>query len=310
MLIVLAAVVLFLVALYYWNYPRWGHVLYKHYLQFEANRCGLSTHKIEIDGIMHHYFSNNAKDKPMLLLLHGFSADKTVWLRMAKFFVDDYHVIIPDMAGHGHTGFDPSWDYSIPAQAKRMHTLVSHLGGEKIIVAGNSMGGFIAARMMLTYPETIEYCILIDPAGLQSPMPSKMNNLVKAGHNPFLIDTRHDFNAFYKMTMAKRPYLPTIVKDAMASFYAQRKLQLELIFTHFNQREHMLGDKLKPAPCPTLILWGELDELIHVSAAKIWQTQLQCELEVWNDLGHMPMMEAPRRTAKRIQQFLANDVKS
>ena len=61
-------------------------------------------------------------------MLHGYeSADKDVWLR---FVVSPFHqpiqVLIPDLAGHGDSSLDPSWNYGMPAQAKRLNALLKN----------------------------------------------------------------------------------------------------------------------------------------------------------------------------------------
>ena len=59
-------------------------------------------------------------------MLHGYSADKNLWLRFARHFVSDYRVVIPDLAGHGETGFKAGGGYDIPTQARRVIEL-AHL---------------------------------------------------------------------------------------------------------------------------------------------------------------------------------------
>jgi pimeloyl-ACP methyl ester carboxylesterase len=145
------------------------------------------------------------------VLLHGYSADKQVWVRFARPLLDRYEVIIPDLAGHGATGFVPGLDYSGPAQARRVAAMLDTLGIAKAHVAGNSMGGFITAHFALAYPQRTLSAGLIDPAGVNSPEPSDMGKLLAGGRNPFEVNSRAEFDDFYAMTMAQPPWLPGIV---------------------------------------------------------------------------------------------------
>lgn len=75
-----------------------------------------------------------------ILMLHGYSADKNLWLRFARHFVSQYRVVIPDLAGHGETGFKAGGGYDIPTQARRVIELLDACGLDKVHVIGNSMG--------------------------------------------------------------------------------------------------------------------------------------------------------------------------
>lgn len=67
-----------------------------------------------------------------------------------------------------------------------------------------------------------------------------------------------------------------------------------------------LEDELFKITVPTLVLWGEQDQLIHKSALYCWIEGIShSQHTMWDDLGHMPMVEAPKRTAERVKTFLA-----
>lgn len=288
----------------------------------ESTLYGFTPHYKKIDGITYFYLRNSAQRKmrktetnvaintvkPTLLLLHGFSAEHTVWLRCAKTLAKHYHVILLDLPGHGVTGYDASADYSIPAQTKRLAGFVNALGltkGKgKVHIAGNSMGGFIAAQFALDYPELTASIICVDPAGVIPPQPSTLQQLALKGRNPFFMDSPEQFDAFFALTMAKPPYFPNSVKQFKAHEYVKNKAQLEHIYRDFFNLEHILDDKLANITCPVLMLWGGLDDIIHISCAKVWQDKTKAVSIIWEDLGHMPMLEAPKQTADEIIRFI------
>ena len=68
--------------------------------------------------------------------------------------------------------------------------------------------------------------------------------------------------------------------------------------------EHVLDNKLTNIECPILMLWGCLDDIIHISCAKVWQDNTKAVSIIWDDLGHMPMLEAPKQTADEIIRFI------
>ena len=250
------------------------------------------------------FYEGGRAGAPTVVLLHGYSADRTIFVRFASRLKDDYHLILPDLAGHGATPYLPDGDHSAPAQAQRVAGLLDHLGVERAHVMGNSMGGFVAATFGLRHPErTISLC-LSDAVGVHSPFPSVVETMIRGGRNPFLLERVQDFPAFYRMTMAKPPFVPGPVKAAMAREYVTRREALEAIFAAFHEQDY-LDDHLAEITAPTLVMWGERDLLVHPSAGDGWAHGLPHARQLtYPDIGHMPMIEIPRRSAEDYRTFL------
>jgi pimeloyl-ACP methyl ester carboxylesterase len=228
-----------------------------------------------------------------------------VWPRFAKHFVDDYRIVIPDLAGHGDTGFDASWDYSGPAQAKRVAALMDALGIEKAHITGNSMGGFITGWFAVLFPEKTITAAPMDPGGVASPIPSDMEKMLAEGKNPFSVESVEDFKRFYPMTMAKPPFLPPSVLAAMAEQYMARKPELEAIFPYLHGRDGLLPE-LPKVELPLMVIWGDHDRLLHVSAGQVWvDAAPNAKLHIFEGIGHMPMVEIPAQTADVYRTFIS-----
>ncbi len=288
-----------------WTYPQIGTLAYRLSMAAETRLYGLREHEVDIGGMSLSVYEGGPADAPVLVLLHGYSAENEHWARFARHLVDDYRVIAPDLAGHGDTGFQPDWDYRIAAQSGRIVALLDALEVEHAHIAGNSMGGFIAADFARRYPQRTLSATLLDPAGVASPEPSDMDRLRAAGDNPFLIKNREDFSRFYPMTMARPPWVPGFVLDAQAARYQARREELATIYAQLIASEPV-EPHLDQILTPTLILWGAQDRLIHVSATEVWAQIPDVEVTVWDDLGHMPHVEAPGRSALRLREFLAS----
>ncbi|MDT8906159.1 MULTISPECIES: alpha/beta fold hydrolase [Pseudomonas] len=239
-----------------------------------------------------------------ILMLHGYSADKNLWLRMARSFVNDYRVVIPDLAGHGETGFKAGGGYDIPTQARRVIELLDACGLDKVHVIGNSMGGYLAAWLAATSPERVLTLALLNPAGVTSPQPSDMDRLVAAGRNPSLMGSRDDFPPFYALTMASPPWVPKVVLAAVAEQYVQRREELAEIYADFTASPPM-EPRLGDIRAPSLLVWGRQDRMIDVSCVPVWSKGIaDLRVEIWDGLGHLPPMEKPARTAALYRDFL------
>jgi len=281
-----------------------GRVAYGLSVKIESRLCGLRRSKIDIGEMEISLYHSKMSVRPTILMLHGFSADKDHWVRFARYFRKDFNIVIPDMAGHGDTGYDQNWDFTMPAQAARIAKLAEKMGISKMHLIGNSMGGFVVAHFALMHPELTLSIGLFDPAGVKSPESSDMEKMLAVGNNPFLIHNREEFNRFYAMTMNKPPFVPKFVLEAMSDKYQQRREQLRNIFSHRREQD-LLDESLKDIAAPTLLLWGEEDCLIHVSSVSVWEAGVEdIQTKTWPDIGHMPMLEIPKESAFVYRQFL------
>ncbi|UAA38975.1 alpha/beta hydrolase [Paraneptunicella aestuarii] len=273
----------------------------------EAELYGLQPYKVDIGDMQMTYYANlpdNHSQRPTLLLLHGYSADKNVWPRFAKHFFDKYYVLIPDMAGHGETGFNPDWSYRTPVQAERLQRFLTALNVQKAHLVGNSMGGLISAQFALHYPLQTLSVTLFNPSGVVAPEPSVMDNMLQNGRNPFEVNNRQEFDEFFAMTMAEPPWIPDFMLAAVAEKYRERKLELRHIFAQIHHQD-LLEDKLNQIAPPMLLLWGEQDQIIDVSSVEVWKNGVpNIETHVWQNIGHMPMLEIPAESAKLVRNFI------
>ncbi|PZP04066.1 MAG: alpha/beta hydrolase [Pseudomonas protegens] len=303
MLVIL--VLLVLAALWcYRTYPRIGHLLYDASVALEARLYRLQKVPVQIGEETLMTYQGGPAQAPVILLLHGLSADKSIWLRFARHFNRDYRLLIPDLGGHGETAYAAHQDYRVPAQAQRLLRLLDACGIQRVQVIGNSMGGYIAAWLAAHAPQRISGLALFDPAGVEAPETSDLQHLLEQGKNPFLVRSRADFQHFYSLTMAAPPWVPEAVLAAIAERYQARRGQLARIFAEL-QASPPMEPELAKIQAPTLLLWGREDRLLHPSSAQVWAKGLpQAQVQLWEGIGHMPMVERPVRSARLYQQFL------
>lgn len=103
-----------------------------------------------------------------IMLLHGKNFNGAYWERTAKDLSDNgFRVIIPDQIGFGKSSKPQSYQFSFSQLAENTKAILDKLKIDKIIVLGHSMGGMIATRFTLQYPEKVEKLILENPIGLE-----------------------------------------------------------------------------------------------------------------------------------------------
>ena len=107
---------------------------------------------------------------PVVVLLHGFPMDRTMWSFQRSSVGSIYRLITPDLRGHGHSAA-PDGVYPVDAMADDViETLDALQLTEPVHLGGLSMGGYVALSIAERYPERIKALMLINTrAGADSP---------------------------------------------------------------------------------------------------------------------------------------------
>lgn len=262
-----------------------------------------------------HYLDSGAPPHPApgqqgdtpLVLLHGIFAEKDHWVDFARPLTGQYRVIAPDFPGFGESSRLDDQPYDYAAHTQRLGALLDALGIEKVHLAGNSMGGTIAALFALQHPERVASVAFIGaPHGIRSPKPSNMDRLIDTGQRPLVAHDDDAFRAMMDLVFEKRPFLPYPILHATEQA-ALRNAQsnARLWDAQLKDRyllEQRLGDLQQH---PVLALWGGSDRVFDRSGLLPLQKLLpQAQLEALPGIGHLPMMEAPADTAQRYARFL------
>ena len=102
-----------------------------------------------------------------VLLLHGKNFFGAYWHKVIAFLSQNgFRVVVPDQIGFGKSA-KPDIHYSFHLMAANTKKLLDSLGIKQVAVVGHSMGGMLATRFALMYPETVTRLILEDPIGLE-----------------------------------------------------------------------------------------------------------------------------------------------
>jgi lipase len=103
-------------------------------------------------------------DAPRVICLHGVTGRGAGWHRLATGWLAEYHVIGPDLIGHGASPYEPPWSIE-----EHLDTIVSTVGAEPAAWIGHSYGARIALELAASRPELVERLVLLDPAILLDP---------------------------------------------------------------------------------------------------------------------------------------------
>lgn len=277
-------------------------------LGFEQYKAGLERSSYRVDDHDIVVFSRHSDSaEPCIVMIHGFTARAAHWFRMAKDLPAERCVIAMDLPGFGQSSFLPSAAYDPATQADRVSALITAMAlkNPQVDLIGNSMGGAISAQFALRHPEQTHSLTLLNAAGVSSPTLSTLRQQIAEGKNGFYATTLDDWKVFYAMTMSEAPYVPSFVLDAVAADAIARVPRHAYIF---KQLGGVMDDSLSQIRAPTLIVWGDEDQLLHVSMAGVWQRIAGSKAYVYAGVGHMPHLERPAQTAALFTRFLAGEL--
>lgn len=271
-------------------------------IDVERWRSGLTRKEITLPNGLHYVYLEGGKGEP-LMLLHGFGADKENFTRVAKFLTPRYRVIIPDHIGFGESSHPQDADYGAISQAVRIRTLAQALGISKVHMGGSSMGGHIAMMYAFLYPDDTRSLWLLDPGGIWNAPASELRGMItKTGENPLMARNEDEFARIFAFVMSDPPFIPRPILDVMAqerirNYDLEKRIFKEL--TAESAEKYITGLKT-----PSLIVFGDKDRAINPATADILhQLMPNSEVMMMKGLGHLPMLEAPARSAEDYLKF-------
>lgn len=275
----------------------------------EERKAGLAATSVKLSFGALHYLQREGdpgRAPAAVLMLHGATADRTSWLRLARHLDRQFTLVIPDLPGHGRSGADTTLDYSIGAQAARIKELLCRLTVGRVHIVANSMGGAIALHLAAAWPDLVRSLTLISAAGVEAGPSWLQQHVARTGVNPMLqIEAAADYRAMMHIGMAAPPYIPTLVLGALARGFASRKAINRKICDDI-LRDLDQSDKLAAIRAPALIIWGSADKVLSVANAALLQQRLaNSERVVLDDVGHVAMVEAPKRVAALCMAFFS-----
>ncbi len=271
-------------------------------LASERKKAGLIRYELVLPGGLPCAYLAGGRGEP-LMLLHGFGANKDIFIGVAQFLTQHYRVIIPDLTGFGESGHPREADYSPPAQVARVRQLANALGLGRMHLGGNSMGGQIAMTFGALHPNEVSSLWLLDPAGVWSAPPSELLQILgDTGENWLLVNSTEDFKRLLAFTMVKPPPIPEPIVRLFAQDRIRNRALEERIFPQvlgYSVEPHVAGLAI-----PSLIVWGDRDRTLHPATPEILRKLLtRSKVIVMHNIGHLPMLESAKECAEDYLKF-------
>lgn len=280
--------------------------------ELQAKYAPPPSQLVPIDGMTVHLRDEGPRDDPQpIVLIHGTSASLHTWDGWVAALKGQRRVIRFDLPGFGLTGPSPDNQYTTARYVQFITAVYNHLGLKHTVLGGNSLGGALAWETALALPDRVDKLILVDAAGY--PMTPKS---VPIGFKLASISA-------LKPVMSK--LLPRgMIESSLRNVYGDpSKVTPELVDRYYDLtlregNRTALGERFKQTVWgehavniplikqPTLIIWGDQDQLIPPEHAAQFKRDLpQSQVVMFHGLGHVPHEEDPVNTVATVKTFLS-----
>ena len=128
-------------------------------------RAGPTSNSFISQRLRLHYVDWGNPEAPPLILQHGGRDHARSWDWVAEELSRDWHVIAPDLRGHGDSAWAPDGNYEMNAFVYDFAQLVHSLGHDEVTIVAHSLGGNIASRFVGLYPEKVRKFVNIEGLG-------------------------------------------------------------------------------------------------------------------------------------------------
>ena len=252
-----------------------------------------------------------------ILLIHGMAGSSRTWRDVTPALAQRYRVVAPDLLGHGESA-KPMGDYSLGAHASGLRDLMARLEIERATIVGQSLGGGIALQLAYQHPGLCDRLVLVSSGGLGREVSPILRMLSLPGSelvlpvvaSGFVRDRGRSVNRWLRdqgirtswMAEMWRAYASLADAENRQAFVRTLRSVVDLggQVVSANDRLYLA------AAVPTLIIWGDHDDIIPVAHAHAAHAAIPgSRLEIFEGVRHFPQSEDPERFVEVLDDFIA-----
>ncbi|HIK17765.1 MAG TPA: alpha/beta hydrolase [Leptolyngbyaceae cyanobacterium M33_DOE_097] len=251
-------------------------------------------------------FVRQGTQTPNLVLLHGFDSSLLEFRRLFPRLAARYTTWAIDLLGFGFSDRPRQTNLTPDAIKTHLYYTWKSLIGEPMVLVAASMGGAAAIDFALTYPEAVHKLVLIDSAGFAAGPNISRFMIPPLGYlaAEFLRNPRVRRSVSFKAYYDPKFVTPDAELCGSLHLACDRWRETIISFTK-SGGYNFLSDKISQITCPTLILWGENDQILGTKDAQRFAAKIAASQLVWvPECGHIPHLEKPQFTAEQILQFV------
>ena len=237
---------------------------------------------------------------PVVLLLHAFPLDNTMWEPQIGILSKRFRIIAPDMRGFGKS--QPASPWTMHDMADDLNALLDHLAVPSAAIVGVSIGGYIALALWSKFPQRVRQLVLSNSRARAD------NDTEKAARNDMIAAIEQSGTAILPDRMLPRLLQPNPQADVVRRVRAviERADSTAAAYALMAMRDRMdFSSMLHRMTCPVMVLTGENDAIIRVEDARAVAEAIPGARFVnIPDSGHLSNLENPDAFNDALLSFL------
>lgn len=238
------------------------------------------TRKVTADGSVY-WTGGSREESKTLVLLHGVNDQAGTWAAVVPELKKDFRLILPDLGGHGES--EPkTGPITFDNMVARVDSILTKERAGKVIVGGNSMGGWVAILYALEHPDKVDRLVLEDSSGIAWDLSSV----------PLAPKNREEADRMMKAVHGPAAKTPDAVLDALLvrKNPPMARIALQDVMTH------LVDARLNELKMPVTILWGRDDGVLSLAYAKALAEKIPgATLHIIDGAAHIPHRQQPAR---------------
>ena len=231
---------------------------------------------------------------PTLLLSHGYGSTRHMWDEQHRAFADRWRVVSWDMRGHGQTESPAdARQYSAALTVADMRALLQHVGAERAIIGGLSLGGYVSLAFALAHPEMTQALVICDSG------PGYRNAEARAAWNQRAEERAASLEAkgLDALTRRSKETQQAVHRSAQGLAHAARGM--------LAQEGSQVIDGLAGLRVPTLIIVGDQDQPFVAPSEYMAKKIAGARLSVIPGAGHSSNLDQPEAFNRALREFLS-----
>ncbi len=251
------------------------------------------------------YMESGSLNSPVIIAMHGLGGSSVDWRYQLHDLSDTYRVIAWNAPGYMlsselKTNYPVAKDY-----ADALLDFITALKLEKVDLVGNSFGSRVAQSFAFYYPEKVVKMALVGPsAGKRNVSYEERIKTINFRYDQ-IKDGEYAFaNKRVEALLAPNPS-PELVELARSGMRGVNPIMFMKSVNFLLSEDHYPELIAKKATMPTLLIAGAEDKVspINLNAELIAKNLKNVKLEILNNIGHLPHIEAPQKVNKLIRDF-------
>ncbi|MEZ4239026.1 MAG: alpha/beta fold hydrolase [Myxococcota bacterium] len=263
--------------------------------------AGYRSRHVDSDvGRVHVWTAEGGGDLPPLVLFHGLGASAMHWAPMLQALRPRVSAVVAmDLPGHGLSDRVP--ELTLDGLRAGVDAAMDAVAHAPAVVVGNSLGGAVAVRWVLSRPERVRGAVLFSPAG--APMSAEE---LAGVQEVFRIEGHADAVRFVRQ-LHGRPvglrahFLAPLLRRSLADPVLQAWLH------RVSDADFLAPAELAGLPVPVRVVGGLQERILPLAGRDFWRAHLPAGSEVVepDGFGHSPFLDDRAWTARQVLDFAA-----